>query len=284
MYAHEERCVHLSGRSCAIHINSHSRAPFLVARPSRRLTIIPTQLTPARGNTIKGSKPNETNHLNSRLITIPNLGAQVISLLHTYASRAIMEVAGIALAVPGLVGQFLKISIEGYKVFSTIRSQDEDFNDYRDRLNHCHLQLTDWVRQMKDMDGRNILQEILTCARDHSEFDRRVNITNTLNKITEVFISAKELETLYLPTSARITSTVTNTANTGSGTGPTTNAKSSKSNKFNTAFSSKLRKLKLFRSDPSASDPSEGNTEKISKATRERDDFLTTLDIELGWV
>lgn len=94
------------------------------------------------------------------------------------------EIAGIALAVPGVVGQLLKISLEGYRVFSNAQSLDEDYSDYRHRFELADQNLRDWAKQnsheIKDMDE-----------------NRKRLVINTLSIIARIFASVERMGHLY---------------------------------------------------------------------------------------
>jgi hypothetical protein len=103
-----------------------------------------------------------------------------------------MEVAGLLMGVPGLVGLLIKLSLQGYEVFSNIRELDEDFRHYHRLFCVEEQRLKDWEKRLAEFtDGRQ-LEEVL-----RSENNRYKLIIRIAAAITQLFINIGSMETAY---------------------------------------------------------------------------------------
>jgi hypothetical protein len=104
-----------------------------------------------------------------------------------------MELAGLVLGVPGLVGLLVKTSLEGYQALSTAQALDADFGHYQHQLSVQHQILRDWVAVLKSTIGNHSkLSEFF----DADERRHRL-VVNTLSRIALVFADVRQLEDLY---------------------------------------------------------------------------------------
>ncbi|KAI5842749.1 P-loop containing nucleoside triphosphate hydrolase protein [Tricharina praecox] len=103
-----------------------------------------------------------------------------------------MEVTGLLLGIPGLVGLLIETSLQGYAVFSDVRALDEDFRHYHNLFCLEEQSLKDWVRRLAEFTAGRQLEEVL-----ESENDRYKLIVNTAAEIAHLFASIESMGSAY---------------------------------------------------------------------------------------
>ena len=103
-----------------------------------------------------------------------------------------MDVAGLALGVPGAIGLLLKTSFEGYQVFLTAKDLDNDFSEYQHQFSIQDQRLKDWVADVRPAGGQDKLSGLLV-----SDERRYQLIVRTLARIANVFASVNQMEGAY---------------------------------------------------------------------------------------
>ena len=98
------------------------------------------------------------------------------------------EIAGIALAGPAVVGQLLKVTLEGYHIFTEAAAAGNGLQSCERSLRVQRERLEDWIKQLSFMGGD--LSVLI-------EAKRYELILDTLAAIAGVFARADELETKY---------------------------------------------------------------------------------------
>jgi len=103
-----------------------------------------------------------------------------------------MELAGLAVGIPGLAALLIKTSLQGYEVFSNIRGLDEDFRFYHTQFGLQEQILKDWGKRLEEYTAGRQLEEVLG-----SENERYKLIIKTAAEIAQLFANIDSMESDY---------------------------------------------------------------------------------------
>ena len=104
-----------------------------------------------------------------------------------------MEPAGLAIGIPGIVGLLIKTSLEGYRVLSTARDFNDDFDYYQHQFDMQHHKLREWAVTLKESIGNcgNL------AAYFNPDEERYELVVRTLARITQLFVDTRRLKDVY---------------------------------------------------------------------------------------
>jgi len=100
------------------------------------------------------------------------------------------EVAGVMLAGPAVVGQLLKVSVEGYKAFSEAQATGKKLRQRQRDLEVARHRLEDWIHDLGKVGGN-------LWAVFERDPRRYITILETLASIAEVFAKVELLQSKY---------------------------------------------------------------------------------------
>lgn len=115
-----------------------------------------------------------------------------------------MEVAGVAIGVPGLISLLVTTSLEGYCIVSSLCSFKEDFGLLHYQFEIEHTKLKDWLNKASGASDASISSKLS----EMSATDRgRVGlIVSIFVRIAQLFVDVRQMESLY---GVRVTMDVT---------------------------------------------------------------------------
>jgi hypothetical protein len=104
-----------------------------------------------------------------------------------------MDVAGLALSVPGLISLLITTSPEGYRIVSVARSFKQGFSRLHYQLDIEHQKLKDWV----STGSHNASIELKLSEIYQKDTTRFQLIISTLLRVSQLFADVRQLESLY---------------------------------------------------------------------------------------
>lgn len=107
-----------------------------------------------------------------------------------------MEIAGLAIGVPGVIGPLIQAGLNGYKIFSVIHNLNTDFNHYRQQLSVQRKLLKDRVENLKCRVGKDFATDKLL-DEFKGDQERLTLVIKTLTRMAYLFADVRQLDTLY---------------------------------------------------------------------------------------
>jgi hypothetical protein len=111
-----------------------------------------------------------------------------------------MEIAGLALGVPGVISLLHNTAFDGYRIFADARDLDNDLEEYQRQFKVQRESLRDWAAAPNSPTEEGISQPGTTTSATKF-FDRHPEklelVAITLARITKLFADVEQLENSY---------------------------------------------------------------------------------------
>jgi hypothetical protein len=107
-----------------------------------------------------------------------------------------MEIAGLAIGVPGVIGPLIQAGLNGYKIFSAVQNLNTDFDRYQHQLGVQRKLLKDWAETLKCRVGKEFATD-QPLDEFKGDQERLTLVIKTLTRVAYLFADVRRLDTLY---------------------------------------------------------------------------------------